>query len=229
MTARVAFSTEAKMVAGETGALADVFVRNRASGTTTKISVATGGGSADQNSTDPVISGDGTTVVWSSTAGSLVPGGGNGRRHVFSRRLIGLGTGRESISSTAALANQDVGSPSVSTNGAVVAFTSTASNLVPGDADAFSDVFVRRNVEIGPHPNLAGYTAAVVKAFTGANDAAAANAMAARITNGGSAEREVVASRTRRRSPRRAPLVRLYYAYFERLPDTGGSPSGSTA
>ena len=52
-------------------------------------------------------------------------------------------TSRVSVSSTGAQAGGDSGAPSVSADGRYVAFTSDAANLVPGDTNGASDVFVR--------------------------------------------------------------------------------------
>ena len=53
---------------------------------------------------------------------------------------------RASQSSTGVQANSSAGSPSISADGRWVAFASLASNLVPGDTNGVSDVFVRDNL-----------------------------------------------------------------------------------
>ena len=70
---------------------------------------------------------------------------------------------RASESSTGVQANSSAGSPSISADGRWVAFASLASNLVPGDTNGVSDVFVRDNLtarknllENGVHPLAEG-------------------------------------------------------------------------
>jgi Tol biopolymer transport system component len=61
---------------------------------------------------------------------------GGGPRQVFLRNPNGT------ITAITPLANGDCDSPSVTPDGRFVAFASAASNLVPGDTEGFTDVFV---------------------------------------------------------------------------------------
>ena len=75
----VAFaSSAADLVTGDTNGDADVFVRDLAAGTTTRVSVGPGGAQANDNSFSPTISGDGRFVAFGSVATNLVPNGGPG-------------------------------------------------------------------------------------------------------------------------------------------------------
>ncbi len=56
-------------------------------------------------------------------------------------RKLGTTT-RVSVSSSGKAANANSGSPSISANGRYISFSSAASNLVPGDTNGTSDVFV---------------------------------------------------------------------------------------
>ena len=81
---RVAFYSEAwDLVAGDTNNTVDVFVRDRAGSTTTRVSVSTAGTQADGASYYHAISGDGLSVVFLSVATNLVPGDTNGVRDIF--------------------------------------------------------------------------------------------------------------------------------------------------
>ena len=92
---------------------------------------------------EPVISSDGRYVAFSSSASNLVPGDTNGSEDVFVRdRKLGT-TRRVSVSSTEAQGNGDSWAPAISSDGRYVAFSSSASNLVPGDTNGSYDVFVR--------------------------------------------------------------------------------------
>jgi len=83
----IAFDSIAtNLVDSDTNGDADVFVRDRAAGETTRISVSTRGRQGDGNSQRPDVSGDGRWVVFDSTAKDLVPGTDtNGVLDVFVR------------------------------------------------------------------------------------------------------------------------------------------------
>ncbi|PZS25554.1 MAG: hypothetical protein DLM59_19960 [Pseudonocardiales bacterium] len=121
----------------------DVFVRDRHSGTTTRVDVSGLGAQAEagSRSTAPAISADGRYVAFQSDATNLVPGAGGGG--VFMHDMWIGSTRRISVSGTGQPANGPAGSPSISADGRYVAFESPASNLVPGDTNGASDVFLR--------------------------------------------------------------------------------------
>ena len=75
----VTFITQAKMTADDSDALADLFVRNLAAGTTTRVSLASGGlaGSGGGGVAFAGVSRDGGRVVFNSDAAGLVAGHGN--------------------------------------------------------------------------------------------------------------------------------------------------------
>src|SRR4029453_2237767 len=70
----VAFSSEAtNLVRGDRNNTADVFVRDRLTGQTTRVSVATGGAEANAGGTEPDISRDGRFVPLLCHADNIVP------------------------------------------------------------------------------------------------------------------------------------------------------------
>jgi Tol biopolymer transport system component len=80
----VAFtSSAANLVAGDTNGHPDVFVHDRAAGTTTRVSVAGTGAQGDGAASAPAVSGDGRYVAFTSAATNLVAGDTNGRPDVF--------------------------------------------------------------------------------------------------------------------------------------------------
>ena len=131
------------MAAGDTNGVADVFVADRAAGTVTRVSVPSGGGQANGPSGEPSLSADATTVAFTSSATNLVPGDTNGVADVFRRRPVTGNTERVSVPSGGGQANGPSGGPSVSGGGGVVAFVSSATNLVAGDTNGVADAFVR--------------------------------------------------------------------------------------
>ena len=143
----VAFqSYAANLVAGDVNGHADIFVRDRQSGVTTLESVAAISGSADEESSAVAINADGRYVVFQSVANDLVPNDTNGSHDIFLRDRDSGTTTRVSESSLGAQGNAGSLLPSISADGRYIAFQSTATNLVVGDTNAASDVFVHDRV-----------------------------------------------------------------------------------
>jgi Tol biopolymer transport system component len=139
----VAFASDASnLVPGDTNATSDVFVRDLQTGTTRRVSVGSSGRQANGFSSDPALSADGTFVAFDSSATNLVPGDHNGVEDVFVRDLQTGVTRRVSVG-TGGVGNGDSSRPSLSAGGRYVAFVSDATNLVTGDTNGFTDVFVR--------------------------------------------------------------------------------------
>jgi Tol biopolymer transport system component len=113
-----------------------------ANNTTICVSVAINGSESNGYSYDPSISSDGRYVAFSSYASNLVAGD-IGHKDVFVRDRLLNTTTLVSVSSTGEQGNGDSYEPSISADGRYVAFTSHATNLVTGDTNGVSDVFVR--------------------------------------------------------------------------------------
>jgi Tol biopolymer transport system component len=143
----VAFTSSADdLVADDTNRSSDVFVRDRGTGRTERVSVGTGGGQARRaagGSGQPAISGDGRYVAFTSAAPDLVAGDTNGAYDVFVRDRAAGKTVRVSVANGGAQARDDSGLPAMSADGRVVAFVSAARNLVAGDTNRAPDAFVR--------------------------------------------------------------------------------------
>ena len=141
----VAFlSDSTNLVAGDTNGKEDVFVRDRTGGTTTRVSVATGGAQANDWSTERLaISGNGNCVAFTSYATNLVTGDTNSRRDVFVHDRGTGATYRASVANDGSQANEASWAPAISQDGRYIAFTSSATNLVAGDTNGVWDVFVR--------------------------------------------------------------------------------------
>ncbi len=88
----VAFKSDStNLVAGDTNGKWDVFVRDRLTGITERMSVSTAGAQANDDSQDVAISGDGRCVAFYSTASNLVSGDFNGNMDIFLRDRLGSG------------------------------------------------------------------------------------------------------------------------------------------
>jgi Tol biopolymer transport system component len=140
----VAFESGASnLVASDTNQVTDIFVRDLVSGSTRRVSVSTRGGQGNNFSDEPAISADGRYVAFESAASNLVPGDTNGVKDIFVRDLARDTTRRVSLSGKGLQGNDYSDVPAISANGRYVAFESAASNLVPGDTNGDTDVFVR--------------------------------------------------------------------------------------
>ncbi len=139
----VAFqSTATNLVAGDTNLAMDVFVRDLQAGTTSRVSVASGGAQADGPSESASISADGRFVAFQSDATNLVAGDTNDAPDVFvCDRQSGLTT-RISVDSSGNEGDGASSAPSISADGRFVGFTSSSSNLVAGDTNGAQDAFV---------------------------------------------------------------------------------------
>jgi Tol biopolymer transport system component len=146
----VAFaSTASNLVSGDTNGVSDVFVRDRTTDTTTRISVGSGGAEGNGPSTMPALSATGAAVSFDSAASNLVAGDHNGISDVFVRIPATDTTERISVSSRGVAQNAAVAAPfvqisSISGDGRLVTFDSNATNLVAGeDPRPRSNVFLR--------------------------------------------------------------------------------------
>ncbi|MBB4742831.1 Tol biopolymer transport system component [Actinoplanes octamycinicus] len=140
----VAFTTQAgNLVPGDTAGI-DLFVRDRLAGTTTRASLTSGGGQLNNDVESPSISADGRYVSFASIADNVVAGDTNDRYDVFVRDRWAGTTTRVSVSSTGEQGNDDSNYGALSRDGRAIVFGSKASNLVPGDTNGSSDVFLYR-------------------------------------------------------------------------------------
>ncbi|MCA9778834.1 MAG: PD40 domain-containing protein [Candidatus Eremiobacteraeota bacterium] len=136
-------SSATNLVAGDTNAMPDVFLRDLTNGVTTRISVDSAEAEANGGSSAISISSDGRFVAFFSTATNLVPGDNNGFIDVFLRDTLNGTTTRVSLDSQGNEGNGDSFAGVASDDGRFVAFYSEASNLVAGDANNASDIFLK--------------------------------------------------------------------------------------
>ena len=110
---------------------------------TERVSESSTGAEANENSFSPSVSASGRYVVFGSQATNLVPGDTNGSADVFLHdRTTGV-TERVSISTSGQQTETSSDSAGVSRDGRYVVFLSQARNLVPGDTNDTTDVFLR--------------------------------------------------------------------------------------
>lgn len=157
----IAFSSEAtNLVAGDMNGKADIFLHDRLTGATTLVSVSpTGEIALGGASLSPSISADGRIVAFDSEAKNLVAGDTNNLEEIFVRDLAAGATELVSVSLTGGSANNNSYQASISADGRFVAFTSDALDLVAGDTNTASDVFL--------YDRLAAATTLVSVSLTG--------------------------------------------------------------
>jgi Tol biopolymer transport system component len=117
----------------DTNAQADVFVRDRQTGVTERVSFGAAGEQLSNQSSDPSISADGRYVAFAERQSFLQP--------IFVRDRWTGTTARASVSSSAQRANGRSENPDISADGRYVVFSSYGSNLVPGDTNGTVDIF----------------------------------------------------------------------------------------
>jgi len=163
----VAFaSLSDNLVPDDTNVSNDIFVRDRRTGTTERVSVSSAGRQADRDSGvfngmgAPSISGDGRYVAFDSEATNLVRRDTNDTADVFVHdRLTGT-TDLASVASDGTPANAGGTEPGISRDGRFIGFVSVSDNLVP-DANFTADVFV--------HDRQTGVTERISQAPNGAD------------------------------------------------------------
>ena len=148
-------SAASNLVSGDTNGVADIFVRDRQTGTTERVSVDSSGnqGLGDSKWWN-AISADGRYVAFYSEANNLVPGDTNFTGDTFLRDRQAATTQRVSVDSAGNQTHIQGSSNylTMSADGRFVAFQSYAMNLVPGDTNGQQDVFVRDRGAVGVEP-----------------------------------------------------------------------------
>jgi len=138
-------SVASDLVANDTNSVSDVFVRDLLNGTTMLASASLSGGTANGVSRNSVMTPDGHYVAFVSAATNLVAGDANKITDVFVRDLQSSTTtlvsvGATSTNSTALTSSSE--SPVITPDGRYIAFSSTATNLMPGVTTA-GEIYIR--------------------------------------------------------------------------------------
>ena len=143
----VAFASLAdNLVPGDTNGVCDIFLHDRDTGQTYRVSLESGGNQANANCIRPTISTEGRYVAFHSIADNLVAGDTNGSVDVFVHDCQTGETTRVSVDSAGAQGNSHSMCPSISGDGSWVAFESLADNLVLADTNGVYDAFVHNRL-----------------------------------------------------------------------------------
>lgn len=133
----------------------DVFVFDQSTSLVQKISLALDGGGANGNSAQPSLSADGRYIVFESNATNLISADSNNDcdsnyddlpdncADIFLFDRQSGQTTLVSVSTGNVQANNESMDPKISSDGRYVVFTSLADNLVSGDTNTYSDIFLR--------------------------------------------------------------------------------------
>jgi Tol biopolymer transport system component len=149
----VAFDSGASdLIGNDDNGYYDIFVHDRKTGRTRRVSLANNGDEGDEDSYEQVdISANGKLVAFSSEAENLVGDDDNGYKDVFVRNRETNKTRRVSVRSNGDQADEDSGFGDggyydtmlrMSATGRFVSFSSAATNLVNGDTLGYEDVFI---------------------------------------------------------------------------------------
>ena len=146
----VVFASDAtNLVTGDTNAKKDVFRKDLVTGEVTRCSQSAALGEGNDASETPVINADGGYVAFATSATNLVSGDVNGFKDIVRYDCSTGGLVCCSTDSAGAQGNGDSsGTPSISSDGSLVLFSSNASNLVTNDTNGGGDCF-RKNLNTG--------------------------------------------------------------------------------
>jgi Tol biopolymer transport system component len=136
-------SSATNLVSGDANGCDDIFVHDGWTGVTERVSVDSTFKEANGASGYPSISGDGRFVVFRSAATNLVAGDKNRCIDIFVRDRLNSTTALVSVDSQGHQANSTCLDPEIGPSGRLVVFQSNADNLVAGDTNRCTDIFVR--------------------------------------------------------------------------------------
>lgn len=145
---KVAFSSSStNLVSGGTnvppGIIFNIFVKDLVTGEVTLVSSTDNGTAGIDDSLQPVFSPDGTKIAFASASTNLVSGDNNGSLDIFVKDLVTGKVTRVSSSADGTLGNSESLSPVFSPDGTKIAFAGFSDNLVAGDTNGATDVFVK--------------------------------------------------------------------------------------
>ncbi len=140
----VAFSSNASnLVPGDGNRTIDIFFHDRATGETERLNAATYQGTSGSLSLVRSLSSDGKVAVISLQ--DIIGGEGEERRSIGITLVHDRATGETEqvdVASDGSLGDGQSFTSSLSSDGRVVTFSSIATNLVPGDTNGTTDIFV---------------------------------------------------------------------------------------
>jgi|GEM_PF-2677559 len=139
----VLFESDASnLVPNDTNNASDIFLHDLQTGVTTRVSISSSGAQANGESFDSRVSDNGRFAAFESDATNLVSNDTNLLKDIFIHDRVTGATTRMSVSVDGFEANGGSQNARISGDGRFVAFDSDASNLVAGDRNSATDIFV---------------------------------------------------------------------------------------
>lgn len=143
----VVFSSAAyNLVENDDNNMVDVFLHDRQTGNTTRVSVGSKGEEGNSYSHSPVISGNGEYVTYDACASNLVPGDTNKTFDIF---LYEVKTGKTTLisrSSGGVISNGESQCPVIDETGKHIAYSSLATNLTP-EREGILNIYVYDRID----------------------------------------------------------------------------------
>lgn len=144
------------LVAGDTNGVSDIFVYDRVTAQTKRVSVATGGIQVENYNKFAVISADARFVTFQSASFDIAPDTVNGFLDVHVHDRATNVTERVSSNAFGVESNGWSGTPALNEDGRYLCFFSYGDNLEPGDSNDVADVFRRDRGPQGDTISLSG-------------------------------------------------------------------------
>lgn len=136
-------ASDTTLTPGDSNGFEDVFLKNRLTNATTLVSSSAAGVPGNGDSSQSMISDDGTRVAFTSLASNFATDDSNAVSDIYVKTLADGSIVRASSAADGSQGNGASSAPSLSADGRYVAFLSAASNLVAGDDNGRIDVFVK--------------------------------------------------------------------------------------
>ena len=136
------FTSDVAGLDADNSGAAGVYVRDLLTGVTRLVSTAADGTPANGASHGVAFGPDGKSVLFTSYAGNLVEGDTNGTKDVFLKDLETGAVRRVSLTADGGELNADVTGVSLSADGTQLLFATMADNVVDGDTNGLTDLFV---------------------------------------------------------------------------------------
>ncbi|NQU50715.1 MAG: PD40 domain-containing protein [Planctomycetes bacterium] len=140
----VSFYSEASnLVTGDSNGVADVFVHDRQTGMTERVSVDSNNQQANAQSSAAQMSADGRFIVFQSLANNLIPADTNPSEDIFLRDRLTGQTERLNLTELNQESDGYAYAPAISADARRIIFWSSANNYTANDLHGEDDVFLR--------------------------------------------------------------------------------------
>jgi len=140
------WSEATNLVPGDTNNTRDIFVYDTLTKKNKRVSLSSSGIQGNNHSIAPSLGLDGRYVTYLSYANNLVSGDTNGSADIFFFDSLTNKTTRVSADSNGIQGNADSLYPKISGNGQYITYYSNANNLVPGDTNGVTDIFLYNTI-----------------------------------------------------------------------------------